>query len=231
MLYETELDFTDPRDRKKYYIEMTLTRRVVTPLAQALFSIMGELHCSGVENLPETGSVVLAANHLTNFDVFPMQFVLPRLIFYMGKAELFQNPFLDALLRRLGGFPVYRGARDEWALRQARRVLEQGQVLGIFPEGRRSKGRGLGPGKTGAAKLAIEMGCPIVPLAVTGTHTLFIRFPQRTDVTISLGKPIYTDSHDSPLGLTERVMFAIADLLPPELRGVYTHRDRGFPFD
>ena len=92
----------------------------------------------------------------------------------MGKAELFKHPALDWLLRQLGGFPVNRGAHDEWAMQHARGVLEHGQVLGIFPEGRRNRGSGLQQAKTGAARLAIEAGCQIVPVALQGTEIIGI---------------------------------------------------------
>lgn len=228
MLLESELALVDPRDKKTYYIHETLTRRIVYQPLRLIFAGIGKIEVSGLENLPKTGPVVLAANHMTNFDVFPMQFAINRQIYFMGKSELFQNPLLDVLLRKLGGFPVFRGARDNWAIQHSRRVLEAGQVLGIFPEGSRSRGRGLRPGKSGAARLAIELGCPIVPLGVDGSHRLFVKFPRRTRVHIGLGKPIYPRPYLSPLELTDIIMYALADLLPPELRGVYAERAKGF---
>jgi 1-acyl-sn-glycerol-3-phosphate acyltransferase len=228
MLLETNLELIDPRDKKTYYIQNTTTRRILTPMVESLFRLAADIHVSGVENLPATGGVVLASNHLTNFDVFPMQFVLPRLIFFMGKAELFNNPILDPVLRRLGGFPINRGARDEWALRYAASVLENEQVLGIFPEGKRSRGQGLHTGKTGAARLALTAGCPVVPIALDGTDRLFEHFPIRSRINITLGKPLTPEPQESPLALTDRIMYAIADLLPVHLRGVYTHKAPGF---
>jgi len=218
----------DPRAEKRYYFANTLTRRFLTWLVKHLFRLIATIEQHGVENLPASGPVVLAANHLTNFDVFPMQFVLPRLIFYMGKAELFNNPVLDTLLRRLGAFPVQRGAKDQWAIQHAQKVLEHEQVLGIFPEGKRSKGHGLRAAKTGAARLALATSAPIVPLAVTGTHQMFKYFPKRCHVTITVGQPIYPQPDDTVLELTDKMMFAIAALLPKELRGVYAQRPPGF---
>jgi 1-acyl-sn-glycerol-3-phosphate acyltransferase len=228
MQLETELALVDPRERNTYYLDDTLTRRILTPVVRAVFAGMGKIEVDGVNNLPTTGPVILAANHLTNFDVFPMQFAIPRSIFFMGKAELFQNPLLDALLRRLGGFPVHRGNRDNWAMMHARRVLDAGQVLGMFPEGSRSKGRGLRPGKSGVARLAIETRCPVVPMGVDGSHQLFRHFPKRTAVKIRLGKPIWAKPHQSQLDLTDEIMFSLADLLPMDLRGVYAGKAKGF---
>ncbi len=211
----------DPRERKRYYLHMTPTRRVVTFLLRQIFRTMMTFEAHGVEHLPREGAIVLASNHLTNFDVFPMQFALPRPIFFMGKAELFKPGPVDALFRRMGGFPVYRSKKDAWAKFHALRVLQAGQVLGIFPEGTRSKGRGLRTGKTGAARFALQAGCPIAPMAITGTHHMFADFPRRTHVTVTLGPLLYPKPHENPLALTERLMYTIASMLPPELRGVY----------
>jgi 1-acyl-sn-glycerol-3-phosphate acyltransferase len=107
-------------------------------------------------------------------------------------------------------------------------VLEHGQVLGIFPEGTRGKGLGLRPAKTGAARLALAVGCPIVPMAVMGTQRIFHRFPKRALVSITLGAPLFPQHAESALALTDRLMFALADLLPPDQRGVYTQHPLGF---
>jgi 1-acyl-sn-glycerol-3-phosphate acyltransferase len=120
-------------ENKRFYFYATPVRRLVTAIVRGLFPLFGRLQAEGVEHLPSEGPVVLAANHLSEYDMFPMQLAIPRPIFFMSKVELFRNPFMDILLRQLGAFPVQRGARDEQALRYALRVLEEGQVLGIFP--------------------------------------------------------------------------------------------------
>ena len=149
----------------------------------------------------------------------------------MAKSELHKNPILDAILRNLGAFPVYRGRRDQWAIQHALKVLEHGQVLAFFPEGTRSKGRGLRAGKTGAARMAIEMNCPIIPVAIDGTHLMFKSLPRRTRIRIIIGQPIYPKTNESTLGLTDRMMFSIADMLPPALQGVYIKKPIGFDTD
>jgi len=217
----------DPRLQKRYYIENTPTRRIVTAILRGIFWLFSDLRVRGLENLPAQGPVILVANHLTNFDVFPIQFVLPRLIFYMAKAELHENKLMDAILRRLGSFPVYRGEHDDWAIHHALQVLEQGQMLGMFPEGKRSKGKGLRAVKSGVARLAITANCPVIPLAVNGTQRLFKRFPRRNLVTIHIGALIYPDEDVSPLEFTDQVMFALAAMLPLELRGVYAQKPEG----
>lgn len=222
----TQQDF-DPRDRKKYYLEETSARRFVLWLALNLFRTAMVMKIEGRENLPLDGPVIIAANHVTNFDVFPMQFAVPRAICFMGKAELFNTP-LDPLLRVLCAFPVYRGEKDEWAIRHARKVLAHGQTLGMFPEGKRSKGKGLGVAKTGTARMAIEMNCPIIPMTITGTGKFFQRFPRRASVTVRLLPSILPNPSDTPLSLTDRLMFTLAADLPESMRGVYAEMPKGF---
>jgi len=219
---------SDPRDRKHFYFASTAFRRALVGTARLLFSLVMKMDVQGQEHFPVQGPVVVAANHVTNFDVFPMQFALPRPIFFMGKAELFRFFVMDAALRNLGAFPVNRGEKDQWAIAHAARVLRYGQTLGMFPEGTRSQGRGLGVAKTGAARLAIEAGCPLVPMAIVGTDRFFRRFPLRTRVTITLLTPLLPNHGETPLALTDRLMFTLAAALPEELRGVYAEMPSGF---
>lgn len=228
MAEELTQSVEDPRDHKHFVFHITLFRRFIVALVRALFWPITKRTVTGLENLPGEGPVVLASNHLTNFDVFPMQLEIPRPLFFMAKSELHKNPILDVMLRYLGAFPVYRGEKDQWAIRHAEQVLEHDQVLAMFPEGTRSKGRGLRAGKTGAARLALHANCPILPVAVEGTHEMFKRFPRRTPVKITIGEPIYPEPGETTLGLTDRLMFTIAGMLPEELRGVYAKRPAGF---
>src|SRR6266498_1582018 len=211
----------DPRDKKKFYFSDTPQRRALIAFARSLFSLVMELEVTGLENFPRQGAVILAANHVTNFDVFPMQFALPRPIFFMGKAELFRNPVMDMLLRNLSGFPVNRGEKDLWAMRHAAKVLACGQTLGMFPEGKRSKGKGLAVAKTGVARLAIEANCPIVPMAIVGSDQFFKQFPRRTCVHLTLLPPLLPGPGENSLALIDRLMFMLAQGLPEEMRGVY----------
>jgi 1-acyl-sn-glycerol-3-phosphate acyltransferase len=221
-------DRADPRHQKTYYLRVTPLRTLVTAILRQIFKLITISEVKGIENLPSSGPVIVAANHLTNFDVFPLQFALPRPIFYMGKEELFRNSFMDWFLRQLGAFPVYRGAQDAWAIDHAEKVLRHSLVLGIFPEGSRSKGRGLRPAKTGAARLAHSMHCPIVPIAIHGTQYIFRKFPQRAKIYITVGSPLHPQPGETHLALTDRTMFAMAEMLPPEGRGVYAYHPSGF---
>jgi 1-acyl-sn-glycerol-3-phosphate acyltransferase len=187
-----------------------------------------QMDISGLEHLPKEGAVVVAANHLVNFDVFPVQLALPRMVFYMGKAELFKVGVVHALFRHLGAFPVYRGEHDAWAMDHAREILAAGQIVAMFPEGTRSRGKGLTLAKPGAARLAIEMGCPLVAVSVDGIQYLFKTFPRRTRVRVVIAPALIPTAADSPISLTDTLMFTMAKNLPVELRGVYTEVPKGF---
>lgn len=219
---------SDSRPRRKYHLEETPQRRALIAFLRAVFYGIMKMEVLGTDNLPREGAGIVVANHVTNFDVFPMQFSLPRPIFFMGKAELFKNPIMDLALRNLGAFPVTRGDKDMWAMRHASKILKQGQWLGMFPEGTRSKGKGLTVAKTGTARMAIEAGCPILPLAMIGTDKFFRQFPRRARVEVKILPPLTPMENETPLALTDRLMFTLAQALPVSMRGVYASLPEGF---
>jgi 1-acyl-sn-glycerol-3-phosphate acyltransferase len=218
----------DMRDDVTFVFHETIVRKVLVIIFGIFFKAFMVLKIEGLDNLPGQGACVLAANHLSNLDVFPLQLSLPRPLFFMGKTELFRNPITSCLVRQLGAFPVQRGVSDSWAMEHSRKVLDKGLILAMFPEGTRSKGRGLSVAKTGAARLAIEKNVPIVPVAINGSRDLFRKFPHRTLVSISICAPIPPDADDDPLSLTDRVMFSLANKMPLELRGAYSVIPPGF---
>jgi len=218
---KSDLFATDSRQKLHYPLKETGFHRFVVSSLKAVFKMIMRLDVNGEEFIPISGAAILAANHVTNLDIFPLQLAVQRPIFFMGKAELFKNPIVHFAFRNLGAFPVYRGERDEWAIEHSKELLYAKQVLGMFPEGTRSRGRGLRVAKTGAARLAIEIGCPIIPIGIDGSQTFFKNFPHRNLVRINIGQPIWPESGELPIGLTDRVMFELARNLPLELRGVY----------
>jgi 1-acyl-sn-glycerol-3-phosphate acyltransferase len=223
-----ESDANDPRERKTFAFHATLFRKFLVLVLRQAFRLVMKTEVEGLEHLPPEGPVLIACNHVTNFDVFPMQLSLSRPIFFMAKANLFKFPLMDVALRNLGAFPVYRGEKDAWAMRHAHKLLEQGQMLGMFPEGTRNKGRGLGVAKTGTARLAIDTETPIVPMVITGTDRFFKHFPRRASVTVRLLPPLQPAPGETPLALTDRLMFSMAAALPEDMRGVYAEVPKGF---
>ena len=135
---------------------------------------------------------------------------------------------MDILIRNLSGFPVNRGDKDQWAMSHALKVLRHGQTLGMFPEGKRLKGQGLSVAKTGTARLVIEANCPIVPVAVLGSDQFVKQLSRRTRVQILLLPPLLPKADESPLALTDRLMYTLAQALLLEMRGAYEETPVGF---
>ncbi len=182
----------------------------------------------GLKNVPKRGPVILASNHVNLLDPPLLAIVLPRRIVYMGKIELWKTPVIGPLYTLVGFIPVRRFEGDLAALRKAEKALRQNQVLGMFPEGTRSRKPGLGKGQPGTAIIALRSGAPIVPVAVTGTEGVAVprSFFRLTRVRVVFGKPFELPkdrrlSTELVEQCTERIMKEIAALLPEEYRGVY----------
>jgi 1-acyl-sn-glycerol-3-phosphate acyltransferase len=216
------------REQRRYYDTVTPMRDLVMFLVRTLGRTIYKLETGGQEWFPEEGGCILAANHVNVLDVFPLEQVSPRPIFFMAKAELHRSPILDAVLRQLGSFPVNRGHSDKWALQRASYLINHGRVLGMFPEGTRSRGNGLRPAKPGAAHLALEHRCPIIPVGISGIDGDVRLGRSRMTIRILFGAPLVPRKDEDPTELTDRLMFTIASLLPPGQRGAYRVAPPGF---
>ena len=147
----------------------------------------------GLERVPPRGPVILAINHLSMLDPILVGAVMPRVVHFMAKQELFRYPLLGWLLRRLHAFPVRRGQADREALARALDLLRAGEVVGIFPEGTRSADGQLLPLQGGTAFLALKSGAAVIPVAIAGTHRAMPRgalWPRRVRVQIRIGEPV-----------------------------------------
>jgi 1-acyl-sn-glycerol-3-phosphate acyltransferase len=176
------------------------------------------LHASGSENLPG-GGFVLAANHTSNLDPWPLGLPLwpRRQLRFMAKSELF-NPVLKPVLLGAGAFPVRRGVGDRDAIRRAVELVRAGEIVVMFPEGtRRAKGlrkKFEAKPHTGAARIALNAEAPLVPAAVKGTDRLSRLGPLR----VAYGKPLElddlagVDAKHAAQEATARLMTAIAEL-------------------
>jgi len=129
----------------------------------------------GKENMPKEGGVLLCTNHIHNFDPPIVGIVAPRPVHFMAKEELFSVPILGRLVPHLNAFPVKRGMSDREALRKGLKVLKDGHVLGLFPEGTRSKTGELGKGLAGAGFFALRTDAAVVPCAIIGPYKVFSR--------------------------------------------------------
>ena len=176
------------------------------------------LRAEGLEHIPE-GGFVLAANHTSNFDPWPLGLPLfpKRQLRFMAKSELF-NPILGPILNAGGAFPVRRGQNDLEAIRTAVELVRSGEIVVMFPEGtRRRKGlrKKFKPRPhTGAARIAIWAEAPLIPAAIIGTDRLRRLGPLR----VRYGPPVPVDDlrglepGDAARSATERLMAAIEEL-------------------
>ncbi|MFZ5989779.1 MAG: lysophospholipid acyltransferase family protein [Bacillota bacterium] len=164
-------------------------KQVVRTIAAIFFSIFYRVQIKGREHIPEKGAAVLCANHIGELDMFFIGYRIKRLVRYMAKEELFKIPLLSPFIKWLGAFPIKRGKADVEAIKTALKLLQDGHIVGIFPEGTRMKKK---TGKTvrvkpGAALLAQKSGAPILPVAVSGKYRPFSK------IKIVFGKPFSLD--------------------------------------
>ena len=165
----------------------------------------------GLDNFPKSGGILICANHIDALDPPVVGITAPRPVHFMAKEELFQAPILKPLLPKLNAFPVKRGLSDREALRRALAILKNGDVMGIFPEGTRSKNGELGKGFSGAGFFALKGDADVVPCAIIGPYKPFKRLK------VVYGEPImmqtYRDQKVSADDVTKVIMDRIQQLL------------------
>jgi 1-acyl-sn-glycerol-3-phosphate acyltransferase len=205
-------------------------RRVIKPLLDNLWKVTIE----GMENIPASGPAILCPNHISFFDsVFTMVYA-GRQISFVGKAEYMDSWKTKHLFPALGMIPIDRagGSKSEGALIAAENVLRRGELFGIYPEGTRSRDGMLYKGHTGAARLAMKLGCPIIPVGIIGTRE--IQPPDKVlpkvglQCTVKFGQPIHPQRYLERGGdhlvlreMTDELMFEIRELTGQEYRNVY----------
>jgi 1-acyl-sn-glycerol-3-phosphate acyltransferase len=186
---------------------------LIAALAWPILRLVFRYRALGLENLPREGGYVLAAGHVSNLDPWALGMALwpRRFLRFMAKAELFWFP-LSLVLAGAGGFKVHRGRADREALQTAVQLARDGYVIAMFPEGtRRRKGvrkRFEAHGHTGAARIALEAGVPLLPAGIKGTDGL--RRLARWQV--RYGEPLDLSGERDPQLATDRLMGAIREL-------------------
>lgn len=183
----------------------------------------------GFEHVPESDGFVLASNHSMGPDFVVMGNVMPRQIFYMTKSEAFTiHPWLSRFMFSIGMFPVERDKHDGDAVAASVDILRQQKVLGMYPEGTRSRDGQLQRGKSGAVRIAMTAGVALIPVVVINSDQIydgFKRLRNKPLVTVRFGEPILfegdADDPDAVRRNLQTSMIAMARLLPPEERGYY----------
>lgn len=219
-----------------------LLHPVVTPLATAIW----RPEVVGRENVPMSGGVILASNHLSFVDSVVIPLTSPRQVAFLAKAEYFTGTGLKGWISRewftgVGSIPVNRddARAAQESLDLALTHIQGGGAFGIYPEGTRSRDGRLYRGRTGVAWLALQSGCPIVPVALTGTDQIQpvgARLPRRAKVRVEFGRPIEFGDRFAgmPQGrarreLTDEVMAAILAMSGQEWAGEYNQRQPDLP--
>lgn len=185
------------------------------------------LTIEGVENVPKSGGCIITCNHTAGPDYVFLGYSCPRQIFYMAKAEIFRiHPWIARFFLTFGVFPIQRGQGDLGAIEHAVQLVKSGRVLGMFPEGTRSRTGALRQGKTGVVRIAMTADVPIVPAVVINSLAAQRRLGQfwrRPQVTVRFGEPLWfqgnpADREHSQQAIN-KVMLGMAALLPEEMRG------------
>lgn len=213
-------------------------RKLIRIPLLAFIRIVLRVRVEGMENIPPDGiGVFVVSNHLHNADPVLLEIVFPRPLHFMAKEEIYRIKPLGWLVTKFGNFPVARGKSDRKAVRNAITRLQHGVAVGLFPEGTRSKTMRLAPPRAGAGFIAIQGGAPILPVAITGSERLPLngkRPPaipptaEHPGIYIRIGE-LFTLPKTGPDGrrlsteeAADRMMWAIAELLPEDYRGVYS---------
>jgi 1-acyl-sn-glycerol-3-phosphate acyltransferase len=212
-----------------------LRRVLVGPALHALYRPWAK----GLENVPEQGGFIFASNHLSFADHFFLPLKVSRRITFLAKADYFNGPGLKGWLmagffRGIGQIPIERsgGRASDAALKTGLKVLGRGDVLGIYPEGTRSPDGRLYRGKTGVARMALEAGCPVIPVAMMDTHR--IQPPGQLlpslggRVGVVIGKPLDFSRYEGMASdrfvlrsVTDEIMYELLKLSDQEYVDIY----------
>ncbi|ANU22993.1 lysophospholipid acyltransferase family protein [Planococcus donghaensis] len=180
-----------------------LVKTVLSPLYR--FEVIGK------ENFPKDGGILLCSNHIHALDPPVVGMTAPRTVHFMAKEELFNAPILGSILPKVNAFPVKRGMSDREALRTALKILKNGDVVGLFPEGTRSTDGILKKGLSGAGFFALRGNADVMPCAIIGPYKAFRK------VQVVYGEPIqmapFRERKASAEEVTEVIMASIQKIL------------------
>ncbi|MEQ6376207.1 lysophospholipid acyltransferase family protein [Bacillaceae bacterium S4-13-58] len=180
-------------------------------LCSVIFRPIYHIKIHGKEKVPKSGPVIICSNHISNIDPLIVGITSPRVIHFMAKEELFKNNWIGWILKNVNAFPVKRGFRDRNALRKGLAVLEEKHVLGLFPEGTRSKDGQPKKGLAGAGFFALRSGAPVVPCAILGPYQKFKPLHVIYGEPMDIQKMIEEDL--SAQEVTDRIMEEIQNLI------------------
>jgi 1-acyl-sn-glycerol-3-phosphate acyltransferase len=186
------------------------------------YKVMGwTIDVRGVEHIPRTGGGVIASNHIGYLDFTFIGYGVrehDRVVRFMAKKEVFDHPVSGPLMRGMKHVPVDRFGRPADALRDAVEALRDGELIGMFPEGTISRSFVPAEAKTGAARMAMEAGVPLIPAAVWGSQRILTKgrprnWQRNVAVSVAYDEPIAYEPDEDPASVTKRLMASIGDLV------------------
>jgi 1-acyl-sn-glycerol-3-phosphate acyltransferase len=168
---------------------------IIKTIFYILFKIFWKIEITGSDNIPKKGSLIVAPNHVSYLDPVIVGISMKRKVHFIAKKEVFSTVLGNLFFRQLNAFPVDRDKIDMAALKNALNLLQQGEILGIFPEGTRSMNGELKEFKLGIIKIAMKAGAPILPVGIIGVHKIYPRgkkFPTlfKHKIIVRFGSPI-----------------------------------------
>lgn len=174
----------------------------------------------GNRNIPKSGGVILAPNHISYLDPLLLGVAVKRKVYSMAKEELFKNAILRFVMTHLKAFPIKRGKMDRYALKRSLQILNHGKVLNVFPEGTIPLNRNTIEGRPGVAWLALKANVPVVPVKIIGSENLLPDgkvFPKMGRARIVFGQPISFETKDNTYKknkkrITDKIMEEIEKL-------------------
>ena len=188
-----------------------LSWNLLLALARALWGYRR----SGTDSIPEQGPVIIACNHISNWDPILVGIGCRREVHFMAKEELFRNPLLAKLIRAYNALPVRRGTLDRKALREAADILKRGEVLLMFPSGTRDASGEVRDPKAGVGFIAGMSGAPVVPAYITGSNVLSDALRRRKKLRVAFGpvmRVVKVGSSDEYREFSMRIAEAIGEL-------------------
>jgi 1-acyl-sn-glycerol-3-phosphate acyltransferase len=187
----------------------------------------------GLKNVPARGPLLVVSNHLSVSDPVLIGIGTGRRIVFLSKEELFNNMFNSYFVTSFGAIPVYRGRFNREALVRTKSILDSGGVIGMFPEGHRSRTGTLNQAQPGSALIAVHNHVPILPIGIAGSETIkgLGWIWHRPNVVMRIGEPFFLPAEEDKLNslkldrYSDLIMNKIGELLPEKYRGVYAPKD------
>ncbi len=198
-------------ENKDKFVSPTIYK-VARPFLKALFYFLFQPRIKGKENIPKEGGAVIAGNHVFVFDPALIGCCTKRCMHFLAKAEIYNTKFISYLMNKAGMIPVHRQRKDHAALEAAEEYLENGALIGIFPESTIIKPKGVRilPFKMGAIKMAYDTKVPIVPVSINGKY-----IPIFGRLQIVVHEPYYIESDDLEAEREKLIQIICSGLNPP----------------